>query len=180
MVSGDACDENPFVTLVMTPAEAAASRRLGRLLSSDLPDVAAVWLVEGLDTPALRELAGHVPDDPWVIDELWTHSLEQLGVDLPSDDFAVRSIAVRYEVALWRGGHQDVERTMCAVLRLTEWDFPHDVPELSWVAGLEDELDSGRYGEGHWGRKEAEVLADLAAALTQLEGRLGPRSQTGS
>lgn len=49
----------------MTPTEVEAARLHGLVLSSDLPDLAALWLATGVDTPALRELAGHSSDDAW-------------------------------------------------------------------------------------------------------------------
>lgn len=150
----------------MSPIEAAAARRLDIVLSSDLPDLAARWLVEGLDTPALRELAGYPRDDPWVIDTLWSHACDELGVAVPESGTESIRVMARHEVRLWRSGHQTTERTMDLVLLLESWDIPDALPELWHLAGLDDELTGG------WGRQKREIMSDVEQALRELGQRL--------
>jgi hypothetical protein len=155
---------------VLTPREAAVLLPLGEIVTSELPDLAAAWLVQGFDTPALRELAGTPRDDPWVIDQLWRDTREQLGLNVPpspGDEIVVRA---RYEVALWRAGCRDAGAAMYRLLRLVEWLPPSSLPELVQLVHVEDEW------EGRWGRSNDELMAEIEAALGALEQRLGART----
>jgi hypothetical protein len=154
----------------MTPCEVAVLLPLGEVVTSELPDLAAAWLVQGLDTAALRELAGTPRDDPWVIDELWRATREQLGLPAPPSPEAELVIRIRYEVALWRAACRDAVGTMLRLVRLVGWLPPSSLPELVQLVQLEDEW------EGGWGRSKDELVAAIDAALRALEQRLGTRS----
>ena len=91
----------------MTPAEAAAQLRFGLLYYEELPDLAASWLVLGLDTPALRELAGESVIDTESIRALWRQACGELGVPVLRDDQATRLVAVRELLLRWQAGQYD-------------------------------------------------------------------------
>lgn len=55
-------------------------------LQPNLPDIAAKALVEGLDTPTLRELAGAPADDTVYARELLTQVMIELGYEAPAAD----------------------------------------------------------------------------------------------
>jgi hypothetical protein len=71
------------------PLEVAAWRMAdGSLASEDLPDVATEALLRGLDSPALRILAGQSRDDVRDSADLFRVALDELGIDLPDPENA--------------------------------------------------------------------------------------------
>lgn len=56
---------------------------VGQQPTEELPDLAAHALAEGIDSPALRELAGLGRADVREARELFLLAMEQLGVDVP-------------------------------------------------------------------------------------------------
>jgi hypothetical protein len=140
------------------------------ILSSDLPDLAATWLVNGLDTPALRELAGHSRGDAWGIDALWAEARDQLGIVVSPSLEDQTAIVARYELAAWRVGRRDLLAIVNRLVRL--WvaaDYPDFSIECGQLSGLEDEL------QGGWGRDRRAITAEMETALTRMEAELGPR-----
>ena len=67
---------------------AAWRMAIGSVRSEDLPDMAADALVRGLDSPALRMLAGQPRDAVRDSADLFRAALEELGIDLPDADTA--------------------------------------------------------------------------------------------
>lgn len=53
--------------------------QVGLVPSENYPDVAAELLVKGYDSPSLRELAGHLRNDPRGAADLWVQVREELG-----------------------------------------------------------------------------------------------------
>jgi hypothetical protein len=70
----------------------------------ELPMLAAHALVDGRDSPALRELAG-LPrrSDETEIRELYVHALHELGIPLPDQETAGRWLLVSLAVGLAKG-----------------------------------------------------------------------------
>ncbi|MFF4968575.1 hypothetical protein ACWDO6_07880 [Streptomyces sp. NPDC003674] len=70
----------------------------------DLPMLAAHALVDGRDSPALRELAG-LPrrSDSAEMRELYVLALHELGIPLPDEDTAGRCLLVRLAFGLAKG-----------------------------------------------------------------------------
>ncbi|WSB49182.1 hypothetical protein OHA00_18480 [Streptomyces cellulosae] len=67
----------------------------------ELPMLAAHALVDGLDSPALRELAGlQRSSDETEIRELYVQTLHELGVPLPDEEAAGRWLLVSLAVGL--------------------------------------------------------------------------------
>jgi hypothetical protein len=78
------------------PLEVAAWRvAAGSVASEDLPEIATEALVRGLDSPALRVLAGQSRDDVRDSADLFRVALEELGIDLPDPDSAQWLLARR-------------------------------------------------------------------------------------
>ncbi|MCP4968394.1 MAG: hypothetical protein GY926_24570 [bacterium] len=74
---------------------AMAQWQLGLLRSDALPDVATEMLVLGYDSPAIVELAGLNlgPFDPRDASDLWPQALAELGLELPSSERALLTLA---------------------------------------------------------------------------------------
>lgn len=78
------------------PLEVAAWRvAAGSLVSEGLPQIATEALVRGLDSPALRVLAGQSPGDVRDSADLFRVALGELGIDLPGPDSAQWLLARR-------------------------------------------------------------------------------------
>lgn len=80
--------------------------------TDQLPDVATDALVRGLDSPALRELAGAPTTDYWQVKYLFENALSELGIDVPDEQAALWRLAqnkaaeiVSGEVAPADGAH---------------------------------------------------------------------------
>jgi hypothetical protein len=67
----------------------------GSLASEDLPEIATEALVRGLDSPALRILAGQSRDDVRDSADLFRVALDELGIDPPDADSAQWHLARR-------------------------------------------------------------------------------------
>lgn len=126
----------------MSPAQVTAGLFLGTVLTSDLPDLAARWLAAGLDTPALRELAGHAPGDAWGVEHLWTRVAHELGQSAPGgvggtgdpvdeDEAWLRVLPV--ELARWRLGEISAALASECLLRAGRDSAP-----VNALVGLED------------------------------------------
>jgi hypothetical protein len=61
--------------------------------TEDLPDLAADALAHGLDSPALRQLAGTSRSDVRDARDLFLHAVEELGLEVPSIDTALHAMA---------------------------------------------------------------------------------------
>jgi hypothetical protein len=66
--------------------------QVGLIPSEEYPDVAAGLLVEGYDSPSLRELAGHTRHDPRAAGDLWVQVREELGKPYENDGDARRDL----------------------------------------------------------------------------------------
>lgn|GEM_PF-2306063 len=123
--------------VAVSPREAAASRRLGNLLSSDLPELAVQWLMDGHDTPSLRELAGESPRNVRDIDREWTAVRRELRLPVLTDQQAVE-IAV---LALLDRRHRDALSVETVLSRIHTWATRGTVPGLDVLYQMEDELE---------------------------------------
>ncbi|MGW7198907.1 hypothetical protein [Streptomyces chryseus] len=124
----------------------------GVLPPEKLPMLAAHALVDGHDSPSLRELAG-LPrrSDAAEIRELYVHALKELGVPLPDEETAGRRLLVNLALGLTGGALSPTEvadglsigiaaRTeeetqfLSVAAEYSEWMGPEDLP------GWEDDL----------------------------------------
>lgn len=106
-------------------AEAVVLHRLGLVRSDDLPDLAARWLAADLvDTESVRMLAGHDPNDPWMLEKLLADSVSEANASVPTNPADVQTDAIDWVTSTWR----QLGDTPWAVSRLarlgeTEPDF---------------------------------------------------------
>jgi hypothetical protein len=123
---------------------------------------AAQWLVDGLDTPVLRELAGLSGRDPDEVRELLTPALDQLGVAPPTDEVAAAGLALDRIAHLCVSGRANERWVVGQVWELylnSEYDNEILAPyPLGELLGLEDEWDGG------WGRAIDELRRQIRAA----------------
>ncbi|WP_147976638.1 hypothetical protein [Streptomyces sp. MS191] len=141
------------------------------LTSEDLPMLAAHALVDGHDSPALRELAG-LPrrSDATEVDELYIQALGELGVPLPDEETAGRRLLVSLALGLVQGElspkevtdrlsitiaarTQEETRFLSVAAEYSEWIGPDDLPR--WEHDLR-------------------AAAKLLAALTDLAPGIRP------
>lgn len=79
----------------MEPLEVAALRLAAGMLHAErLPDLATDALVRGLDSPALRELAGTSPLDVRDGQDLFVLALDQLGIPVLDEQQALRQLVI--------------------------------------------------------------------------------------
>jgi hypothetical protein len=148
----------------LMPQEVSAGLITGGILTSDLPDIAAWWLADGRNTPALRELGGAPKDDAWTLDALWKRVCDELRIAMPSEEEAAR-IDVRRILAEWQAGRQATREVLQEFDLMSLYRFDG----LDETAGLLDEI------EGGWGREDNEVLADAEERLGDLARSFGSR-----
>src|SRR5437867_2729085 len=80
---------------ILTMSEASAFLELGLLRSAELPRVAMEALAQGLDSPALRRLAGELKPTASECEPQFRQALSQLSIPLPTRE-AARLIVARY------------------------------------------------------------------------------------
>lgn len=138
----------------------------GELRSEDLPALATKALVQGVDSPALRQLAGQPAWDVRDSRDLFQQALEELGITVPDR-----------EDALWRLVRKTARGIVDGGVR------PHDGATWIWRQASKEVEDSGdlrvfiglaSHLDDHpedrsWG--EAEIIA----AANDLLGRPKPR-----
>lgn len=101
----------------------------GRKLPQDLPMAAALALARGVDSPALRELAGlGRRSDTAELHSLFERALDELGVPLPSPEQAARRDLHRLarDFVAGRSTPRDVARACCVAetwMNQVECDF---------------------------------------------------------
>ena len=148
------------------PLEVAAWRKAaGSLASEDLPEIATEALVRGLDSPALRVLAGQSRNDVRDSADLFRVALDELGIDLPDADSAQWHLARRTAgdiVAGRIGPARGATELWLAYLKV------RDNGDLRIFVGLASML------EDH--PQDAEQIeADMVAAARELLARPAPR-----
>ncbi|MEU0393601.1 hypothetical protein ABZ208_12620 [Streptomyces sp. NPDC006208] len=123
------------------------------LHSEDLPMLAAHALVDGHDSPALRELAG-LPrrSDPTEVRELYVQALRELDVPLPDEEMAGRRLLLSLAFGLVQGGlspkqvadrlsmtvaahTQEETQFLSIAAEYSEWIGPDDLP--AWEHDLQ-------------------------------------------
>ncbi|SDS94210.1 hypothetical protein SAMN04489743_1269 [Pseudarthrobacter equi] len=115
-----------------TPAQAMALLASGLLDVKAFPDIAAQWLVDGMDSENLRMLAGADNQDPNDIRDLWTATLNDLAFQpVPLENRW--PLIWAYELSTWKAG----ERTKGQVLRdavkyLQEVEYEDRDAEEAW------------------------------------------------
>lgn len=137
----------------------------GNLASEDLPDIATAALVRGLDSPALRVLAGQSRNDVRDSMDLFRTALAELGMDLPDADSAHWCLARRTAAAIVAGliePGQGATDLWLAKLRVL------DGGDLRIFVGLASELDDHPDDVEGIG---ARIIAEAQALLDRPEPR---------
>ncbi|MEU4085729.1 hypothetical protein [Streptomyces aureus] len=136
----------------------------------DLPMLAAHALVDGRDSPALRELAG-LPrrSDTAEIRELYVRALHELGIPLPDDVTAGRCLLVHLAFGLVRGelGPLDVTAGLSTAIAA---DTPEETLFLSVAADYSEWM--GLDDLPAW-ENELRTAASALTAATDLGPRIG-------
>jgi hypothetical protein len=148
------------------PLEVAAWRMaLGELASEDLSEIATDALVRGLDSPALRILAGQPRGDVRESADLFRAALHELGIDLPDPDHALWQLVRRTASGIVAG------RIKPADGAYEIWGAYHhvrDSGDLRIFVGLASHLD------GH-PEDADQIEADIVVAAQELLARPAPR-----
>lgn len=140
-------------------AETVVLHRLGLVRSDDFPDLAARWLAADLiDSDAVRMLAAHHPNDPWMLEELLATAVVEANLQPPSTPAEVQRIAVDWITSTWRTT-RDTRWAVATLARLGETHLEFD---LGLFVGLDDEWN------GSWGRLEPDLRAAASEELDRL------------
>ena len=136
-----------------------------------LPDLAAAWLVTGLDTPALAELAGEPRRAHLSIGGLWERTLEELGVPV-QDEMSSRLLAVRELLSEWQAGRCSRLDVMKVLDATDVWDHLEaglvvSVSPFQEVVVLFWEV----YDAGRW-RMTTDLDIEIDDALSRLLARI--------
>ena len=135
-------------------------RQLGLIRTDQLPDLAARWLAADMtDSPSTRMLAGHIPSDPWTLDQLLAGAAAETGTTAPTDAAALQAIAIDWVTATWRDNHD------------TAWRSPHSACSASCKAVAASAARPAR--RGHW---PASARQTAAATGRAAAGGLGQRA----
>ena len=141
-------------------------------LQPNLPDIAAKALVEGLDTPALRELAGAPADDTAGARELLTQVMVELGFDAPTRG---ASPWQRVRQLLDPENVDTIERLLAIVQRDVDATHPEVgplVPVLQRSGSAVIALPDGRYSShsgNEWPCTSPDPYATLAAMAHSVQ-----------
>src|SRR5215470_15208109 len=92
-----------MVDLMMDLETGAAFWVLDLIPTADLPRVAADALEVGLDSPALRILAGELHPDVGELERLFSNALEEFKIEIPSRSEAMMVAAKYYATAIVYG-----------------------------------------------------------------------------
>ncbi len=127
---------------------------------SQVPMWAAHWIVDGLDTPSLRDLAGLDGRDPFDVRDLTTSALHEMGVVV--DDLHEAADLVLTD-----------EAERCLAGRTNERALAAAIDDLYIRSGYADELlrqplgaEYGLHDEwvGGWGRTDSQLRDAIRAA----------------
>jgi hypothetical protein len=148
------------------PLEVAAWRvAAGSLISEDLPEIATDALVRGLDSPALRVLAGQSRDDVRDSADLFRVALGELGIDLPDPDSAQWLLARRTAAGIVAGR---ISPARGATELWLAYPKVRDNGDLRIFVGLASMLDDHP--------EDAErIESDIVVAAQELLSRSAPR-----
>jgi hypothetical protein len=144
---------------------AAWQMAVGRLASDDLPEIATEALVRGLDSPALRVLAGQARWDIRDSSDLFRVALDELGIELPDADRAQWHLARRTAGEIVAGR---IRAARGANELWLAYQKVRDNGDLRIFVGLASTLDD------HPDDAE-QVEADIVAAARELLNRPAPR-----
>ena len=141
----------------------------GVITSEHMVEAATQALVDGLDSPSLRELAGvRVDDAPYEAPDLCARALEELGLT-PADEHEARKALARSIARRIIDGEVDEFQDAGQLWRvfMTAARYPEFAGSL---IGLEDEW------EGGWGRDRGELRREVRTVAREILDAWGDRS----
>jgi hypothetical protein len=151
---------------------AAARWSLDHLKCHQLPQIAYEWLQAGLDTPALRVLAGEHDPIMSEVGPLFVRVLEELDVAIPAPPQAARQLARRVAQEITRSSKSPYEGAreiwmlqidqQSAGLPLIFCGLASEYEDFS------DDFHQKHYGEEHCSR----VLRDIDQAIIKQANKL--------
>jgi hypothetical protein len=135
----------------------------GLILPEDMPSLAADLLELGLDSPALRRLAGEINvQSRRDIEELVGRTLRELCVPFPMSQTFARHMVTREVAREVIAGKRNLWAASFALARITNWDWKSEVRALYAVYYLLEELDLD------CGRPIREIEQDLIRTFGEM------------
>jgi len=138
---------------------------VGTLVSEDLPQIATEALIRGLDSPALRVLAGQARWDVRDSADLFHVALDELGIELPDADRAQWHLARRTAGDIVAGR---IRAARGANELWLAYENVRDSGDLRIFVGLASMLDDHP-------EDTDQIEADIVAAARELLDRPAPR-----
>jgi len=135
----------------------------GVLRAELLPSVAAEFLARGLDTPALRELAGLdlQPFDLRDATDLYADAVAETSMPSSPEDLRLRRVAHVLAVS-WASGRVSTPAALKHFYRLAVWlDYPEDAAVMRLYA-LDDEWNGG------WGQTREQIEHEVSVLMASL------------
>jgi len=145
-------------------------RWIGRGLTERLPDVATQCLVQGLDTPSIRQLARLTNPSHWEAIPLFERAMDQLGLPKLPKDKAIRTMVVE---AVERATASDLSpegtaRELDSIYAST--DYSKSWESLGQFTLLIEELHGA--SEGWHTKTRAQVEQEIREQLQHLSDEL--------
>lgn len=145
--SGFVTPDEPLAALAAPSILGLTSALLdvGILLPEALPGIATQMLVDGLDTPALREMAGLdlAPYDPRDARDIFVRVLEEADQPLVTGAQAV-TVATAFLAAMVMAGRMpEQDATHCFYLLAIATEYSATPPALMHMYSLDDDWDMG-------------------------------------
>jgi hypothetical protein len=141
----------------------------GSIPSEDFPSWAARALADGLDSPALRELAGLPRAEVREGRELMRQALAELGAVLPSEDASPENLVNYWALRLTAGTVDTVNGVNWILRQAHALDWPDWLNRLHGLASEWDDWPEGR------AEIEVEMRAEVSALLASRRSDESPQ-----
>lgn len=144
------------------PMEVQVLRSLELIRTDALPSIAARWLASDvIDSDAVRDLAGHQPNDIWGLAALLDEVITDYAAPVAADAESQERLAVEWVAQTWRTNGD----TRAAIATLARLGAAHPEFDFGPFIGLDDEW------TGNWGRLPADLeRASVDELLLVLRG----------
>ena len=134
----------------------------GEVPSEDLPSWAAQALVDGLDSPALRELAGLPRGEVREARDLFRQAVVELGAVLPTEDASPGDLALFWASRVVAGSVAPVDGANWIIRYGEELGWPERLQRLLGLASVWDDWPEGRR------ETERSIVAEAQALLVDI------------
>jgi hypothetical protein len=158
----------------MSPILTLALFKLGRLQSEELPQIATSWMVNGVDSPSLRQLAGLASPIMSEAGPLFEKTLAELQTPLPSKNDALMILARNFAQQIVDGTISPHNGAGQIWWRVSNEMDAHDPLLLPFVGAASelDDLDDRTLEDGHDRKNYREELT--ASIVASARGLLTP------